>query len=271
MADAGALYCSSCGKGVSGKFCAHCGAAVAAVAQDSEGWATLVTDPLLKASRHSLVGIMRGMALHPARTAVELTREKAFAGEWKFLIASIGIFYSLFNIVFPRILMGAVGAEVGDKWQLLAMQIVTIGCLIILAVPTYYAGRWLSGRRQTPRAFLKLMVMGYGYYFLLVAVLTSLILGTLLAGIALRRYTQALELPPLFLWSLFQAVPLTIYGAVIFIVTILNRRFWPMSSGKAFCIAVAFFGLSRLVVFPLAGQVLEYVDVIGWLKMAMGS
>jgi hypothetical protein len=272
MAEVGALFCSSCGKGVHGKFCAHCGTAVAgASGEPADGWSGAARDLVRPETPNSVYAVMLRMARAPVRTILALAGDAAYAGQWKFLLAALGLNFSLINVVIPRLSARLGGVSVpGTKWDGAVFQALSVLAILIMAPAMLYACRWLGSKRPTPRSFLKLAVLSFGYWHLLFAAIQIVsipiyialgVAAFLLAGDAASA--QGVRSEPIFIGLLGWVTAFWLVAAVM-------RPFCDLSRGRANAIAIGYLLMSQLAVFPAIGWVANRLHLTDWLKQLGG-
>ncbi len=269
-------FCTNCGKGVSGKFCSHCGAAIAAefvAAPDkaSESWFSAALELLKQSPVYAVLAVMVRMLRAPVTIIIQLTEDASYAGQWKLLLTSLGIYFATVGVFIPRLVARLDHKTLdSNKWQGLIFEAETIVAILILAPAMFYVCRALAAHRHTPRAYLKLAVLGFGYWYILFTLLLLAIIVVFVLVALLARavgWSGSLE----GLQTLANAVTeIANLGSAGWLVSALNKNFWRMSWRAAIGVAIGYLLVARLVVFPLVNGVANWVDVAGWLKQLLG-
>ena len=267
---AGGTYCTNCGKSVTAKFCAHCGTAVAPLAA-GEGWSSLVGDAVGNAPPQSVLGVALSFARAPVATAMRLANDASYGGHWLFLAFSLTVYFTIIELIIPRFVGRLQNITVGrDKWDFIAFQILTLAAILIMTPLLYYVCRAISGRRPTPRAYIKLATLGFGYWYLL---LTALFLGVIASGVSIGVVLTWLGHRNLFdsLTGALKVTGFCIYeGSVIWVFATFHRRFWALSGWGTALLSLGYVVVSQGIVFRVLIYASQAVDIAGWLRGLLG-
>jgi hypothetical protein len=264
-------FCAACGKDIWGNYCSHCGAPTAGLGlmarPGQEGWRGVVEDLVARSAPLSVPSVMLSFAAAPIKTAISLARNPLYTGQWKFLLTAMGLFFSVNDILVPRILARLNHTAIPDnRWLSLAKEIVIVADILILAPLMYFICRLLGTIKPTPRSFLKLAVLSFGYWYLLI-LLVDLGLGVaggLAGGFGGPALSQQLQ-------AAFPAVEnLAEIATTAWLVSSVIRPFCGMRWWGAILATVAYILVSRLVVFPVVYQAATAMDLTGWLKQLLG-
>ena len=266
-------YCSSCGKPVATKFCAHCGAEAQTgeAAPPNDGWLSIAAETPVESQPHGVLAVALGLARAPMTTAMRLVDNSAYTGHWRFLLAALAVSFTTFQVVFLRALARLQNTAAPDnKWEFVTQQIVTVAAILIMVPIMYYACRWLSREQRPPRKYLKLAVLSYGYWYLLdTAMMLVLIAVAIVLALALKVSGHDTAIGPAST-VLAGIGKLMEFGLVIWVVAVMNHRFWSLSWAAALVIAFGYLGLTQLVIFPALQDAINAADLEGWLKQLFG-
>jgi len=271
-------FCTSCGKTAAGKFCAFCGTPVAGAAgvmpnPTVEGW-TAVAHELVAppAQPYGVIPVLRRLIVRPIGTMLDLAADPAFTGQWKLLLTALGLFFTVLDVFLPRLFIRfmSLKLQVGTRWQGIVFEIETILAILILAPAMYYLCRALSGQRRSPRAYLKLAVLGFSYWYLLFLALILAIIGLLLL-VAWPARALGMPLPQ-------TAAQVTVGSLILAADTIsagwltaaINKQFWPLPWKTAIAISVGYVLVSQGILFPLLDNIAYRLDLQGWLTQMFG-
>lgn len=273
--DSGARYCGNCGTPAKTRFCTACGAEIGheGATRTNEGWSAVANDLVAVAPPKSIPGIALSFAKAPVATAMRLSEDAGYSGHWTFLLACLAAHFSVVNLVLPRGLAFATGTTAATgvtKWDLVIQQIVIIGAIAVMAPVLYYVCRWFSGNQRSPRAYMKLAALSFGYWYLLVtAVLLAMtaLAALLFAGfkpgadaVAYSRMKLGLQIATI---AAFQA-------SVLWVVAAMNKRFWGLTWLSATMIGLGYIVVSQAAVFRSLWHFTEVLDLSGWLKALFG-
>ena len=267
---AGERFCTSCGEGVTAKFCAHCGTAVAPVAE-GEGWSSLVGDAIGNAPPQSVLGVALSFARAPVSTAIRLANDTSYGGHWLFLASSLTVYFTVFELFIPRFVGRLQNITVGrDKWDFIAFQILTFAGILIMTPLLYYACRAISGRQPTPRAYIKLATLGFGYWYLL---LTALILCVIVSGVFAGVVLTWLGHRDLFdsLTPALKVAGFCVYeGTVVWVFAAFHRRFWALSGWVTALLTLGYVAVSQGIVIRALIYAAQTANLAGWLRGLLG-
>ena len=266
-------FCTNCGRGVSGKFCAYCGAEVRsppAWAGDAS-WGSVATDFLAEAPANSVMNVALGFARAPVSTAMRLTDLATYNGQWRFLFTALAVYFTTFQVVINRVLAKLQNTPVADnRWEFVVQQVTTVSAIIVIVPIMYYACRALSRVPRQPRKYLKLAVLCYGYWYLLD---TALTLAWMTVAVVLAFGLKAAGHGETIGW-LTKAMTITgiliEYASVLVLTALMNRRFWRLGWIATIGVAVGYLIMTQIVVFPALVYAVNASDFKGWLKQIFG-
>ena len=226
-----------------------------------EGWHGLIYD-IAPRDPHGIFSVGWDLVRAPIETMLRLAADIRYRGYWKFLIACLGLFPVLVNIVLPWIGSKALDLQIttnGEHLFLsrLKLEVLQIAGILILTPAQYYLCRALSPVERTPRAYFKLCVLSVSYgtiLRMLVAVVAFGVgLGTILSG----RYVDA------YAFGLAENV----IGSVIILafVTVAHRRFWLMGWLRAGLVTLVIAAVSWTAIYPMLFWMVGEVEKIGRL------
>lgn len=267
---AGGSYCTNCGEGVTAKFCGHCGTAVAPLGA-GEGWSSLVGDAVGNAPPQSVLGVAISFSRAPVSTAIRLANDASYGGHWLFLAFSLTVYFSIIELIIPRFAGRLQNITVGrDKWDFIAFQILTLAAILIMTPLLYYVCRAISGRQPTPRTYIKLVTLGFGYwYLLLTALILCVIAGGVLTGVALSwlghrdLYDRLLPVLPVAGFCVYE-------GSVIWVFAAMQRRFWDLSGWVTALLSLGYVVVSQGFIFRSLIYAAQAADLAGWLRGLLG-
>jgi hypothetical protein len=268
-------YCITCKTPVSGASCTTCGhpAALAVFPlAGSDDWFGVVKDLFARLEPDSVPMVAWNIIRAPIKTILLLTSDPAYRGEWKLLVASLAVFFGLFDVLLPKLFARIQHQEfVADRWAGLSFEITTIAVIFVLAPVLYYLSRFLGRVRQLPRRYLRLVVLAFGYWYLLYAAISLLaIAGAGIAALVAVKAGSADGAAP----QIMRATGAFYYAAgqtsVLWLFSSLHVAFWRMRWPVALGLGVVYIYLSQGVAWPLIEDAADWLDLPGLLKAVLG-
>lgn len=268
-------FCVSCRNAVAGSTCAACGnpSALALLSvSKSDDWFGIAKDLFGRLEPDSVPMIALNTVWAPIRTILTLANDPTYRGEWKFLIAALGVFFALFDVLLPKLFARVQHTNFKtDRWAGLSFEITTIAVIFVLAPVMYYLCRMLGRDRRTPRQYLRLIVLAFGYWYLLYSAISLLaIAGTGVATVIALKLGGGTAAGQ----QILRAVTALYYAAgqtsVLWLFSSLHVPFWRMRWPVALGLGVVYIVLSQGVVWPLIGKAADWLDLSGLLKAVLG-
>ena len=275
-----ANFCVACGAKALGPHCGLCGEPIPAQAAlgrvaGGTGWLSAFGDVLSSASPYSVLSVIVDLAAAPARTMLRLARDNAYTGHWKLLLAGLGINYLVLQVYVPRINARLQHLPFMDnRWDGTAQEIEIVADILILAPLVFYACRMLGSLRPTPRSFLKLSVLTFGYWFLLMtAVQVSLAALLVLTAVAVKYAAGAAAIAPMIqrfpdAWGgavFWDGELITLWAFMKVVGPFFGMRWW-----AAVLATIGYLNLSERFVLPTLYHAAVWSDLTGWLKQLFG-
>jgi hypothetical protein len=157
-----------------------------------------------------------------------------------------------------------------DKWEFVALQILTFVAILIMAPLLYYVFQAVSTRRQSPNAYLKFIALSLGYWYLLFTLLILLIIavGVILA-LVLMGLGQLAAVDGLTLG--LQALALASYViSAVGVFALMNRDFWQLGWRPVALITAGYIAVSHGILLPGLTYAARAIDLTGLVRDLFG-
>jgi hypothetical protein len=201
------------------------------------------------------------MTRRPGQTATRLALDPNFNGHWAFFLTGLGIYLTTFQLILPKVL-ARFHFEVqapSDHAGLLTAKILSLVLVFVVAPVFYWLCRLLSRESRSLIAYLRLLMLSFGYwYFLAVALFVLwfvLCLGVSAAAILIEPAN-----PAAIAFPIEKTLYAVLYiGSVVFTSATLTRAFWALAWLTSIAVALFYLLTSHFVLFPILQQAAGYL------------
>lgn len=261
--------CMQCGAPINARYCGQCGhdSAASAAAADGDGWLGALSDVRAEPSRRLSARMVFDIARHPGPVGARLALDRNFNGHWAFFLAGVAAHLLAFQWLLPHVLtrFGLQTAATASA-DLLVQKVLILATVLIVAPVFYYLCRLLSGEARRPRAYAKLVLLGFGYWYFL-SIALFLVWIALCFGISLAATSINPQDPLAIAAPVERGLGFIMYvTSIVFGVATMNRSFWALKWPAAIGVGLGYLLLSHLVLFPIFERAMETLKVHAYLR-----